>query len=115
MQYQQFAQSIANEIHAFKEYAGYNIEMDPEDAQEVYDFLTGHDAAGNNYFAKALADPKLVVQMAYFALNGQRLLDDITNYFQKEITSVGKKSYEKGLADAKNNRSNVIYKNKSKS
>lgn len=112
-QYNQFAQSIANEIYNFKEYSGYNIEMDNEDMQELYEFLVGTDAAGNNYFGKALNDPKLVVQMAYFALNGQRLIDDITDYFQKEITKVGRESYAKGLAASKNN-SNVVFKDKGK-
>lgn len=115
-QYNQFAQSIVAQINEFKDFSGYNIDMDNEEMQELYEFITGFDAAGNNHFYKALADPKVVVQMAYFALNGQRLIDDITNYFQKEITSVGKESYARGLADAqkKNNRSNIVFKDKQK-
>jgi hypothetical protein len=38
--------------------------------QELYEFITGYDAAGNNYFAKALTDPKTLVQTAWLALNG---------------------------------------------
>ena len=112
--YNQFSQSIEDQINQFKDFSGYNIDMDEEEMQELYDFITGFDAAGNNYFNKALADPKIVVQMAYFALNGQRLIDDITNYFQKEITSVGKESYAKGLADAqkKKDKQNIVIKDK---
>lgn len=114
--YNQFAQSIVEQINEFKDFSGYNIDMDDEEMQELYDFITGFDAAGNNHFNKALADPKVVVQMAYFALNGQRLIDDITDYFQKEITNVGRESYAKGLADAqkKKDKPNVVFKDRQK-
>ena len=114
--YNQFSQSIVDQINEFKDFSGYNIDMDAEEMQELYDFITGFDAAGNNHFNKALADPKVVVQMAYFALNGQRLIDDITEYFQKEITNVGRESYAKGLADAqkKKDKQNVVFKDKQK-
>ena len=114
--YNQFSQSIVDQINEFKDFSGYNIDMDAEEMQELYDFITGFDAAGNNHFNKALTDPKVVVQMAYFALNGQRLIDDITEYFQKEITNVGRESYAKGLADAqkKKDKLNVVFKDKQK-
>lgn len=115
--YNQFSESIADQINEFKDFSGYNIDMDEEDMQELYEFITGFDAAGNNHFSKVLADPKAVVQMAWFALNGQKLIDDITDYFQKEITKVGKESYNKGAADAqkkKDKPSNVVFKDKQK-
>ncbi|MGN0967198.1 MAG: hypothetical protein ACI4OP_06425 [Candidatus Coprovivens sp.] len=58
--------------------------------QDLYDFITGTDAAGNNYLAKALSDPKILVETAWFTLYGKQMLDDVTNYFQKEITQVRK-------------------------
>jgi len=79
--------------------------------QMLYDFITGTDAAGNNYFAKALSDPKTLVQAAWFTLNGQQMINDITEYFQKEITKVRKESYEKGKLDA-NKPTNTVYRNK---
>lgn len=114
--YNQFSQSIVDQINEFKDFSGYNIDMDAEEMQELYEFITGFDAAGNNHFNKALADPKVVVQMAYFALNGQRLIDDITEYFQKEITNVGRESYAKGLADAqkKKDKPNVVFRDRQK-
>lgn len=36
--------------------------------QELYDFITGQDAAGNNYLAKALSDPHVLVKTAWLAL-----------------------------------------------
>ena len=41
------------------------------------------------------------------------MIDDITDYFQKEITQVRQKSYNKGLEDAKvKNKPSVVYKEK---
>lgn len=113
-QYNQFADSIANQIRDFNTFADYDLNMEDDDRQELYEFLTGFDAAGNNHFAKTLADPKLVVQMAWFALNGSRMIEDITRYYNNEITQVRKASYAKGLEDARNGRDKqqVIYKQK---
>ena len=46
------------------------------------------DAAGTSILGKALNDPKVLVPAAWFALNGKQMIDDITDYFQKEITQV---------------------------
>lgn len=113
--FNEFAQSVENEINNFTEFGGYDLNLDQQDMQDLYDFITGTDAAGNNYFAKALSDPKILVQTAWFALNGKQMIDDITDYFQKEITQVRQQSYNKGLKDSKvNNKSNLVYKEKGK-
>lgn len=113
--FDQFASSVENEINQFNEIQGYDLNMDQQDMQDLYDFITGTDAAGNNYLAKALSDPRILVETAWFTLYGKQMLDDVTNYFQKEITQVRKQSYEKGLKDAKlGNKSSVVYKQKNK-
>ncbi len=111
-QYEQFTQSVVDEINDFTEFSGYDLNLEQEDMQELYDFITGTDAAGNNHFAKALSDPRILVQTAWLTLNGQQMMEDITEYFQNEITQVRKNSYQKGKADAekKINQSNVVYK-----
>lgn len=113
-QYNQFANQVANEIGNLTEFAGCDLNLEDEDMQDLYDFITGTDAAGNNHFAKALSDPKVLVQTAWLALNGKQMINDITDYFQKEITQVRKESYNKGLADAKKKdvKPAVVYKNK---
>lgn len=110
--YDKFADSVAEQIVNFDDYHGYNLNMDDDDRQMLYDFITGVDGAGNNYFVKALRDPKVLVNTAWFALNGEQILDDITNYFQEQIKQVRKQSYEKGIADAKKSDTQVVYRNK---
>lgn len=100
-QYNQFADQIADQIGDFNEFSGYDLNLDDDDKDTLYEFITGFDGAGNNHFAKALSDPKILVQAAWFTLNGKQMMDDITSYFQNEIKQVRRESYEKGLADAK--------------
>ena len=113
-QYDQFASQIAEYIDSLSDFSGYDLNMDNEDKQMLYDFIVGVDGAGNNYFVKALSDPKILVRTAWLALNGEQMIHDITEYFQKEISNVRKESYDKGKADAqKKDKSDMVYRNKS--
>lgn len=101
-QYDQFSDQIVDEINNLTEIQGFELNMENDDMQELYDFITGYDAAGNNYLAKALSDPRILVKTAWLALNGDQMINDITSYFQKEIASVRKESYKKGVTDTQN-------------
>lgn len=112
-QYDQYSNQIVDEINNLKEIQGFELNMEDNDMQELYDFITGYDAAGNNYLAKALADPQILVKTAWLALNGDQMINDITNYFQKEIASVRKESYKKGVSDTQkkiDKSNNVVFK-----
>jgi hypothetical protein len=39
------------------------------------------DQSGNNYFYKAMQDPDTLVKAAWFILNGEDALNNITDYF----------------------------------
>lgn len=110
VQFNQFAEGIRDQIVDFNEFAGCDLNMDNEDKQELYEFITGFDAAGNSHFGKALNDPALLVRMAWFALNGEQMIQDINDYYKKEISNVRKQSYNKGLQDSKD-KPNVVHKN----
>lgn len=112
-QFNRFASSIEDSILRFTDYSGYPINMDSDDMQDLYDFITTTDNAGNNWFSKALNDPDSVVQMAWFLLNGEKMIQDTVDYYNNEITKVRKESYAKGLKDAQD-KPNIVYKNKSK-
>lgn len=111
--YNEFAEQIANQIGDFNEFSGYDLNLSNEDRDDLYEFITGVDGAGNNYFAKALSDPQILVQTAWFALNGKQMLEDITSYFTNEIKQVRKESYQKGLEDSKSG-SKVVFKSTGK-
>ena len=114
-EYEQFSNQIVDEINNLTEIQGFDLNMDSDDMQTLYDFITGQDAAGNNYLAKALSDPQTLVKTAWLALNGDQMINDISSYFQKEIASVRRESYNKGVTDTQkkmNKSNNVVFKDK---
>lgn len=110
--YNKFAGQIANQINNFKGFSGLTLELDQEDKEELFDFITGMDDAGTSILGKAFNNPEILVSAAWFALNGQKIFNDINDYFSNEI----KKSYRKGVEDAKSgkvrngNKSQVVTK-----
>lgn len=111
-QFQQFSDQVVNEINNLKTYSNYDLNLQDDDMQEIYDFITSTDAAGNNYFAKALSDPKILVKAAWLTLHGEDMLNDITDYYQKAITKARQEGYNKGLKD-QDKKPDVVYKPKS--
>ncbi len=109
-QFQRFADSIEASVSNFTELAGGKLDMTEDDMQELYEFITGFDAAGNSYFGKALNDPDVLVRMAWFALNGEQTIRDIEDYYNKEITKAREEGYKKGIAKVKDNPK-VVHKN----
>lgn len=99
-----FAESVENEIRSFKDVCGYDLNMDEDEMEELYDFITGFDDAGNSIFGKVLNNPKALVSMAWFALNGEKAIQEINDYWTNEITQVRKNSYKKGVEDYKNGK-----------
>lgn len=83
--FNQFAESVENEIRNFTDIGGFDLNMSEDEMEEVYDFITGFDQAGVSIFGKALNDPQLLVRMAWFALNGDRAMQDINDYWTNEL------------------------------
>lgn len=107
-QYNQFANNIASEIQSFTDICGYDINMDQSDMEELYEFITGFDSAGVSIFGKSLNEPTTLVKMAWFALNGEKAINDISNYWINQIQQIKDTSYHQGIEDAKNNKKNTV-------
>lgn len=107
--FDQFAEGIEQSIINFNEFGGYDLNMDKDDMSELYEFITGFDSAGNSHFGKALNHPPTLVKMAWFALHGEQMVNDINEYYKKEIANVRKESFNKGVQSLKD-KPNVIHK-----
>lgn len=105
--FNQFAETVENEIRNFTEFGGFDLNMSEDEMEEVYDFITGFDQAGVSIFGKALNDPQLLVRMAWFALNGDRAMQDINDYWTNELknTRRNQKSQDKVTIKKQNNKS----------
>lgn len=108
--FEEWSNSIVDEINNFTEFQGYDLDLTEDDAQKLYDFITGTDPAGNNWFSKALADPEILVQTAWLTLNGKEMVSSITDYYKDQITKARKEGYKKGLEAGKQGKVDVVYK-----
>lgn len=100
----EFSNTIINNIDKFND-NDTMFELDDADKQDIANFILGHDQAGVSYISQALDDPDTLVKMAWFALKGKDALDSVTEYYNKQITEVGKTNYKKGLEEGKKQNS----------
>lgn len=107
--YQRFSNDVANAIEDLNEVSGYELNLDSDDKTEIFEFLTGFDSAGNSWLGKALNDPRTLARIGNFLLNEERIINDITSYYNNEIAQVRQNSYKKGYEDAQN-KSQFVYK-----
>lgn len=84
-QYDLFAQNVAREIQNLTDYHGYELNMDEEEMDQLYEFITGFDNAGVSIFGKALNDPATLVRMAWSVLYGEQAIKDINEYWTNEL------------------------------
>lgn len=63
-----------------------SLELSEDDMNEIASFILDSDPAGVRYIAKALNDPKMLVEMAWWALKGHDALNQVTQYYKKQIT-----------------------------
>lgn len=103
-QYNQFASTIRDQVLNFDEFGGFDLNMDQDDKEELYEFITGFDEAGNSILGKAIEDPAILTRMSWFALHGEQMLDDIQDYVRQQIAKARKDSYTKGVEDARAGR-----------
>lgn len=69
-----------------------SLELSEDDMNEIASFILDSDPAGVRYIAKALNDPKMLVEMAWWALKGHDALNQVTQYYKKQITEARRAS-----------------------
>lgn len=101
-QYQQFSDNINNAILGLKNIGELDVSLDNNDMDELSSFILDRDQTGTSYFARALNDPNELVKMAWFALHGEDVFNQISDYYKKQISQVSKTNYQKGYEAALN-------------
>lgn len=103
-QYQQFSNNINTAIYNLKNIGELDVSMDNNDMEELSSFILDRDDTGTSYFARALNNPNELVRMAWFALHGDEIFNQISDYYKKQISQVSKNSYQKGFDAAKSGK-----------
>ena len=97
--YNQFQDSIIDSISQLNSIG--DLEFDDGDKEELAEFILSRDEAGNNYLWQALQDPQTLVKAAWFILNGDEAINNLSDYFINQIKLVSDNQYKKGFEDAK--------------
>ena len=97
--FNRFKDSILTNIQSLNRIGELDINLDDNDASDLASFILDTDETGVSYLGRALNDPETLVQMAWFALNGEKAFNTISDYISTEIKKVGQANYNKGYED----------------
>lgn len=100
-QYQRFANVIVAQIDNLDTIGGLDVELEQDDKEQLAEFILGRDEAGVSNLGKVLNDPESLVLMAWYALNGEQMVNDITTMYQNSLKKAKQEAYNKGLEDGK--------------
>ena len=100
-QYQNFANIITDQIDNLNSIGGLDVELEQSDKEQLAEFILGRDEAGVSNLGKVLNDPESLVLMAWYALNGEQMIDDITTMYDNARKKAKQEAYNKGLEDGK--------------
>lgn len=99
--YNKFAASIQEEIRGLNSFAGQELELSKEDSEELAAFMLDLDEQGVSAFGKALQDPALFTRAAFWLLNEQQIIEELTKQMQE--------SYKRGFEAGKLNTNKVVF------
>lgn len=105
-EYQKFANSIQNEIRGLNSFAGRELELSNDDIEDLSDFILNIDESGMSAFGKAMNDPALFTKAAFWILNEDKIVEELT----KQIQDSYKKGYEMTKQDlTRSNPSKLVF------
>ena len=107
--YNKFAASIVNEIRGLNSFAGRDLELSSEDSEDLAAFMLDLDDSGISAFGHALQDPKLFTKAAFWLLNEDTIVEELT----KQMQDTYKRGYEAAKQDL--NKPAVVFKPKPQS
>lgn len=93
--YDRFASSIMNEIRGLNSFAGQDLELSNEDVEELSAFMLDIDDNGMSPFGKAMQDPSLFTRAAFWLLNEDKIIEELTKQMQETYT----RGYENAKKD----------------
>lgn len=99
-QYQQFANSIQDQIGKLNSFAGQDLELSAEDSDDLAAFMLDLDENGMSAFGRALQDPQLFTKAAFWLLNEDEIVSELTKQIQD--------SYNRGYEAGKKEQDKVV-------
>ena len=69
-----------------------NLELSEDEKNNIYNFITGTNSAGESLISTALNDPEKLVKMVWFTLYGEQGFNIIQDYFTKQLAESRKET-----------------------
>jgi hypothetical protein len=102
-EFENFRSSVLDEIESFNGIGNQNIELSVEDMNDMANFILEKNLDGNSDFGKMLSDPKQFVELAFWALKGNDIMQEMSSQIQK--------AYAQGVAAGKRGQSQLAFGN----
>lgn len=103
--YQAFANVVNNQIDNFNSFAGQPIQLSNQEKDNLSEFMLALDEDGSSALGKALQDPRLLTKAAFWLLNEQELIAELSKQQQDAYT----RGYNAGKGDILN-KSKFVFK-----
>ena len=112
--FEEYQYKIVDAINGFNSIGNLDLNFEDSDKEELAEFILSQDNQGNNYLYKALQDPQILTKAAWFILNGEDAINNISDYFINQIKQVSENQYKKGLEDGRKGKTSKLVIDNSK-
>ena len=94
-QFEKFATSINSEIQGMRSFMGQELELSQDEKEELSEFMLDLDENGVSAFGRAMQDPEIFTQAAFWLLNQDKISEELT----KQMQETYKRGYEQAKKD----------------
>lgn len=94
-QFEKFATSINSEIQGMNYFMGQELELSQDEKEELSEFMLDLDEDGVSAFGRAMQDPEIFTQAAFWLLNQDKISEELT----KQMQETYKRGYEQAKKD----------------
>ena len=107
-QFQRFATSINGEIQRMNQFMGQELELSQDEKEELSSFMLDLDEQGVSAFGRAMQDPEIFTQAAFWLLNQDKISEELT----KQMQETYRRGYEQAKKDLgkTNSTSKLVFK-----
>jgi hypothetical protein len=77
-----YKNNVIDAINNFTSIGNLDLSLEDSDKEELAEFMLSQDETGKNYLFEALQDPETLTKAAWFILNGEEALNEISDYFK---------------------------------
>ena len=99
-QFQKFATSINSEIQNMNQFMGQELELSQDEKEELSAFMLDLDENGVSAFGRAMQDPEIFTQAAFWLLNQEKISEELT----KQMQETYRRGYEQAKRDIQGNK-----------